>query len=423
MYDLEKVKELIVKMNKVGYVTKKELSVEQRLLSPEVSDVAFSLFTEIKSKMPSYTLEGNKELKKYVIGEDGAEEPKPSVTEFFRGNAKALYELIAYAYFGKRKKYKTENHMFHISLFSYYSDKEYDVFFVSKNGKFWLLTDRITDLPLVDYISKYFIDVLPAEVRGEIEILFDDINLEHEVVQEKLNEIAKTLTNKAKEKKYGFQSGAITFMDFLGWKGMWQSRENVDHLERVSGLINEITDKVQEFSCELFPYSDGIELSKLISISDTIAIFTPEIAFCTKLDLLELHARIARYILELCVKATYPIRGAITYGKYNTKNSIMIGPGIDECASWHETCNWIGVHFSPSAELVIRSLNKETSENVTVCNVPIKSGYPKPKYCVRWSVDKEAFMRLTNGVQSLLPEISSKYMNTYEYLFDERGEQ
>ena len=98
----------------------------------------------------------------------------------------------------------------------------------------------------------------------------------------------------------------------------------------------------------------------------------------------------------------------------------MIGPGIDECASWHETCNWIGVHLTPSAELAMKNNSSGDIENIVIRkNIPVKKGYPKVTYCVKWYVEKNEFKNLTNHVQALLPEISGKYMNTYEFLYGE----
>ncbi|MCH5345163.1 MAG: hypothetical protein J1E64_14110 [Acetatifactor sp.] len=418
MVILEEIKRLLREMNKVGYVSQKDLSDEQKLLRPAIFEMAFALFSEIKIKTPTYTIDKNLELKKYKVEEDESEEPSRTILDFLDGNSKAMHEMIGYYFFGKRKTYATENHLFHLTLFSIYSGAFCDIFCVSKSRKFWIVTDKKTEMPLDKFINQYVVE-LSATIQGRIEQLSANCNLSHDDLQKELNDIAKEVSKFAKLKNYDFQCGAITFMDFLGWKGLWQNRNNIDHLQKVSNLISEIGDVVQEYTSELFPYSKGIQLSKLISISDTIAIFTPEMADSNKLTLLELHARIARYILERCVEETYPIRGAIAFGKYNTKNNIMIGPGIDECASWHETCDWLGVHFSPSAELLLKARHGYSLKNIITYPVPVKKGYPKVRYCVDWKVNEAKFLELTDGVQALLPEIASKYMNTYDFLLRE----
>lgn len=411
------VKKLVREMCAVGYINKKAISDEQKILSPKITDMTLSLFTEIKSKTTTYTIQKNAELRKLNVDED---EISPSVLNFLKDNSNALHEVIGYFYFGKRNYYTTENQMFYLEVYSAYTECSCGIFVVSKSGKFWIVDEEKTDLSLVDYINNYF-GVFPDDLRGRLERIFDNQEIEHDSVQIELNEISRELSKQFKIKTTGFRYGAIMFMDFLGWKGLWQSRTEENHLESVSKLINEIKDMVQMFTYELFPHTQNMEISKFISISDTIAIFTPKVRNCKEVDILELHARIAKYILENCVHNKYAIRGAISFGRYNTKDSIMIGPGIDECASWHETCDWIGVHLTPSAELKINTAGLKENTGLQEYKVPVKRGYPEIKYCVQWEVDDESFEKLTDGVQALLPEISSKYMNTYAYLHRKEG--
>lgn len=252
--------------------------------------------------------------------------------------------------------------------------------------------DDVTELPLINYISDYFVEVDDA-IRGKIVRLMEDTGLEHEELQRGMNQVADELSKLVKDRHYS--------------------------LQEVSTLIQQIEKIVDEYTKQVFPYSARLKLSKLISISDTIAIFTPKICHAKTVVILELHARIAKFVLEECVKQSYPIRGAIAVGQYNTKDNIMIGPGIDECASWHETCNWIGVHLTPSAEFAIKNNSSEDIKNIIIRkNIPVKNGYPKVTYCVKWYVERNEFENLTNHVQALLPEISGKHINTYEFLYD-----
>lgn len=416
---LEKIKEILKEMHGVGYISQKAVSDQQKVVAAKVYDISFDLFSKIKVENPNYTINKSPILKKYKVDGDEEQEPTMAIVSYFMDNPDAMHEMIGYFFFGKKKAYETENHLFYMKIFSMYKDDFCDIFLVSKKGKFWIVDEKKTEMRLVDFISCYIVDLAP-ELRGRIEQLFDNKKSEHDFIQNELNNIAKVLSDYAQSKNYDLQSGVITFMDFLGWKGLWQNRGNANHLENVSNLINEIKEVVRIYTCELFPHSEEIQLSKLISISDTIAIFTPQIPNYAQVDLLKLHAKIAKYILEECVKKTYPIRGAITLGKYNTKNNIMIGPGIDECASWHETCNWIGVHFTPSAELHLKLIqhnrNNDDMQNIINYNVPVKHGYPKVGYCVNWKVDNNDFANLMNKVQSLMPEIAGKYMNTYDFL-------
>lgn len=409
---LQDVKKLVRDMYLVGYMNKKAISEEQRLLTADITDLTLSLFTKIKIRKPTYTIQKNADLKKYNGDED---EPSYSMLEFLKENSDALHEVISYYFFGQRKTYLTENHMFCLEIYSAYSEKTCDVFVVSKSGKFWIVDNECTDLLLVDFITDFFGEP-SLDLKNKLEKIFDDNKADHDTVQNKLKDIASELSSEIMSKATEFRNGAITFMDFLGWKGLWQNRNGENHLDSVSKLINQIKEIAQKYTLEVFPYTTGLEISKFISISDTIAIFTPMIGKRKKEDILELHAKIARYILENCVKNKYAIRGAIAFGKYNTKDNIMIGPGIDECASWHELCDWIGVHLTPSAELIINSSNTNKISGIEEYQVPVKRGYPQVRYCVKWEVNSKDFELLTDEVPALLPEISSKYLNTYKFL-------
>ncbi|MDE7341679.1 MAG: hypothetical protein K2N80_14190 [Lachnospiraceae bacterium] len=420
MDELHKVKNLIKQIVETKFVSKKALTNEQKIIGNEIQKVSYHFFTEIKAEHPSYTIDKNPLLKKYSVNDETDGILESQVLDYFLDNSEAFYELVAYKFCGKRKrkKYYVENHIFYMRLFSNICSKEYDLYFVNKNFELYLFENDMTNVFFIEYINDYFIE-LPDEVVGKIRKLLQQKDLVHYELQEKLNAISEEINRYSKGCSYKLQNGAITFMDFLGWKGLWQS-SNRNHLETVSELIQNIEMKVQEFTYDIFEYSSNLELSKLISISDTIAIFTPKLLKCDEVQLLKLHAKIAKYILEECVTKGYPIRGAITFGEYNTKNNIMIGPGIDECASWHETCNWIGVHFTPSAEFLINAGRRNLSNLIVKEDkIPVKNGYPKVAYCVKWIIDKEKFMELTRNVKALLPEISSKYMNTYSFLYRE----
>ena len=414
---LQNVKNLVRDLCKIEYKNMKVLSLEQMLITPTISDMTLSLFSEIKINTPSYTIQNNAELKRYKIEELEEEEPSPKISSFLRTNSYALYEVVAYRFFGKKKYYETENHMFYLKVYSKYCEDDNDIFVVSKSKKLWVVTDCKTDELFVDYINKYYCEI-PESISEEINNLFNDKTKEHDEIQSILKSISEELSKEAHTQiSKSFKNGAITFMDFLGWKGLWQSRgREGNHLEKVSQLINQIKEKIQQETCDLFLHTENMEISKFLSISDTIAIFTPLAGTCKEEEIIKLHVRIAKFILQKCVEEQYAIRGAITFGMYNIKDNIMIGPGIDECASWHETCDWIGVHLTPSAELRINCLEENEKEGIITYKVPVKKGYPNVKYCVDWEVKDEIFRQLTDGAKALLPEISSKYMNTYAFL-------
>ena len=103
---------------------------------------------------------------------------------------------------------------------------------------------------------------------------------------------------------FHFEWGAVTLLDFLGWKGVWmndykqQSQSvqfNRNSLQMLADLIQQINE-VCSAQCE----EKGVGL-KFISISDTIALFSP----CEKRDsdtenynMLKLHAELCSKVMD-----------------------------------------------------------------------------------------------------------------------------
>lgn len=75
MVRLEEIKEILKEMHKVGFVSQKAGSDQQKVVAEKVSDISFGLFSQIKLEKPNYTIEKNPLLKRYKV--DGDEEQEP----------------------------------------------------------------------------------------------------------------------------------------------------------------------------------------------------------------------------------------------------------------------------------------------------------------------------------------------------------
>ncbi len=170
------------------------------------------------------------------------------------------------------------------------------------------------------------------------------------------------------------EEGAVTLLDVLGWKGIWQRlddpvgilRNLVDDTgKRAERLVNRISKAGKSV-----PKSFSNLKVKVKGISDTIALFT--YGECNAA--LEFHAWMAMDILFRSIQNEIPVRGATCYGSFTTRGNIMAGPAIDEVASWYEACEWIGVIQTPSA-LVRCKLDSFFDEDCLVrYNVATKMG-------------------------------------------------
>ena len=415
---IERITNCIKNISLLGEKIKRNLSEFDRNLSDEIQILSFDLFSRLKMKTSNFTIFGDQNLKKMLIREDAdglSETDSLILSEYLKDNINAFVELVAHAYGLKsRKSSFSDGHIFHARIYSRYSGKEHDIFFVNRRGFFFIFNKNITKQIISDYLSDYFGITHNDNTQLLIELANND-KYTYLEKQLKIYELSIELSIITK-KNYNLISGAISFFDFLAWKGLWQSSDN-DTLPQVAQMIDDINEQLEIYTSEITGNYSEMNLSKLISISDTIVIFSPKVSTISEIQLLELHAKLAKYILEKSTDLEYPIRGAIGYGEYSIMNNMMIGPGIDECASWHDKCDWIGVHLTPSAQFEIFKCEKYfSSKYILKNNIPLKNGMPKIEYCIKWEITKGSFFKIVNKTKALLPEIADKYINTYNFL-------
>lgn len=222
---------------------------------------------------------------------------------------------------------------------------------------------------------------------------------------------------KAFDEEDVMKSGAVTFLDVLGWKGIWQKDKKAlsklkDIVRESSNIADEYTKKLNKKYAQLYVNKDTVE-TKVVSISDTIVLLS--IAEAEVKDTIELHAQICSRIIEYALSRGIPLRGAISYGKFNESDRIMVGPAIDEAAAWHESTDWIGVVLTPTAQFYLENILIKNV--ITYKNIPFKKGIRGLNKCVSWDFkDKERLNELFIDKGPHMQEIAPKYLNTIEYL-------
>ena len=214
------------------------------------------------------------------------------------------------------------------------------------------------------------------------------------------------------------KNGAITLLDILGWKGIWQ--RNTAPIETLEKLVYVATMQ-EKYATEQFKKSDlQIEIK---NISDTLAIvlYTDD---CN--TALAIQSMICSKLIVESLKLGLPLRGAMCYGKLISNNNIMAGPAVDEVASWYENTEFIGCIFTPSALLSID--HRTFMPHITVeYEVRTKNIGNFKTYCVNWPIlweDGEAKLKeIFKDNSPLIPNIALKYLNTlnfYEYVIGEK---
>ena len=146
------------------------------------------------------------------------------------------------------------------------------------------------------------------------------------------------------------EEAAITFIDVLGWKGIWQREPNP--IEKVKYVLNEAKKIVHilennENNIYLTVANSVFKnlRTEVISISDTIVFIT--YGECNAA--IEFQSGLAIQTITSFLKMNLAVRGAICYGKLLREENIIVGPAVDEIASWYESADWIGVFLTPTA--------------------------------------------------------------------------
>lgn len=210
------------------------------------------------------------------------------------------------------------------------------------------------------------------------------------------------------------EKGAVTFLDVLGWKGIWQL--NTSAVEKLQSLVRELDKKAEEIT-NMYSEKDTNLRGKskptvVLSISDTIAVFTsakPEVA-------IKIHSEICSWALEYALDLELPLRGAISYGQYTIADNIMLGYAVDESASWHESTEWIGVVLTPSAQIELPEERNGYDCIVQYDRIPFKAAIGHLSHCVRWNFEnKKRLYEVIKSKGPLVPGIAQKYLNTLSF--------
>lgn len=211
----------------------------------------------------------------------------------------------------------------------------------------------------------------------------------------------------------GKVGGVVTFLDVLGWKGVYDRKR--DAIASLTRLVEGLRTRAAERSRGRI-----IEKVEIKSISDTIAVFT----FCSESETsaaIEVHGELCQWLIPESINSEIPVRGATAFGEFEIGESIFVGKAIDEAASWHEQCDWIGVHLTPSAEYVFQP--KSNLSAWSKFTPPNKARLNWKPHCVNWTkgwTDRpkkvEEIRAKFRRLGPIVPEIAGKFINTLNFV-------
>ncbi|OFL29452.1 hypothetical protein HMPREF2775_09295 [Fusobacterium sp. HMSC064B12] len=189
--------------------------------------------------------------------------------------------------------------------------------------------------------------------------------------------------------------GYLIFADILGWKGIWKKQDKLDELVTILFVIKSILEK----ETKTLKDSHNINL-----ISDTFIIYSKTFKTTNKLS---------KKLIELCLENNLVIRGAISYGECYNKDTVYVGPAVDEAASWHDEGEEIGIFYTPSGKQEIINNPKIKNSNLLEDIIKIKSGEIKT-FFIDWYNDKtkKKFYELFNTIDKTSIKVYLKYLNT-----------
>lgn len=225
--------------------------------------------------------------------------------------------------------------------------------------------------------------------------------------------------NKPSDNRPSPKKGVVTFLDVLGWKGIWQRKS--DPIGDLETLVKQIDGAARSQSRGLSSGDSQTEtsLTRVMIISDTIVIFT-EAAIKDASRAIDLHGNLCKKAIPESIRLGIPVRGATSYGDViiSSENSIYAGVAIDEAAAWHEQGDWIGVLMAPTACFIFDTSTKSSWE---ACEPPMKHGKQFKTYVVNWrNTEDTTFLKVIKqnfcAMAPITPEVEHKFSNTVNFL-------
>lgn len=189
------------------------------------------------------------------------------------------------------------------------------------------------------------------------------------------------------------QSGALAFLDCLGFKGIW----NKHAPEAVIAKLETARDEALSQTAHLPSWFPAVQL-QMAFLSDTIVVGVTVSQQGAPNDavkglLVSTAGSVAQHIVRTLIRGDPPIsvRGCINYGKFLVKGNYIIGDAVDEAAALHEKANGAFVWLLPG---VLKSLQAyDTAVQALLSKLP-------PAECLS-NLIKMNIPVLTPGIQGL----------------------
>jgi hypothetical protein len=244
---------------------------------------------------------------------------------------------------------------------------------------------------------------------------------------------------------HGPRQGYFGFLDALGIRGRWQSESperivedyetwyaQVTATDASTGIGNLDIMPEQAIPAATRQLPRGLR-TELWAFSDTVAFSLDTHGEANQ----ELTVRLGNSLAEIFVSALHRgflLRGAVAFGTYHEGRAgrILVGPAIDEAASWHEQADWAGIILTPSAGRTVipdavPGIESQVGGHFMSYEVPMKGAGTSRLWALNWpqinrdeilsKVDRH-FMR-----PPVTPEVQRKRANTLDFFAASRAHE
>lgn len=162
------------------------------------------------------------------------------------------------------------------------------------------------------------------------------------------------------------KEGAFALLDCLGFKGIWRSNEPdlgaklwTEHrlIKRLK-IADELRQKIEHLGAVQYSRTQSVR-PEIRMLSDTIALSVqyesedPPVDDKDRGYLLFLAASMVTIVQTHFIvdEPSLPLRGCISYGEHTVINNFLLGPAVDEAATYHELAEGAFVWLLPSASI------------------------------------------------------------------------
>jgi hypothetical protein len=157
--------------------------------------------------------------------------------------------------------------------------------------------------------------------------------------------------------------GMVAFLDALGVKGIWETRDTNNVLNDWNKVYYLFDDALKDLGINVAAFSDNL----IISMRKGHEMGSWRLAeiFCEAIIPLFLKS----------MEYEFFFRGAIAMGYFSRSSRMLIGPAADEAAEFYDASNWVGICISPNTGMILdRQIVQKGSRNFLVkYNIPQKT--------------------------------------------------